>query len=321
MDEQEKIFQRKNRVNIINSKSINQAIDELFPDFVNFDPMEYLSHYPIEYKETEKFVIFVTGKGGSTITNRILEENDLSLHHLGEGGRRDDINNCFSSHGNFMMGYNESIPLLKEVSELKNILSGTSKKDLIIVTRNPIKKWMSGLVQELSKEIENSIVASSFLSETYGIVVNTLWDVLESKDLSDEIKSEILCDLSYKFLKMAIFRYGTTEIDHMQLYNEIFYLFLENNPKIDLSKVRIVDIDSDNGDLVELFRKYYPDIKINPTTEGFWSQRYVWNLISKNLKNHMLKHHRGIYEVIKRELVRDLHYYNLIYKNYKKNII
>lgn len=321
MEESEKIFQRKNRINIINSKSINDSITNLFPDLVDSDSNGYLSTYPIEYKETEKFVIFVTGKGGSTITNRILEENDLSLHHLGAGGRRDDINNCFSNHGNFMMGYDDSIPLIKELSELKNILSGTSKKDLIIVTRNPIKKWISGLVQELSKEVESSMVASSFLSETHGIVVNTLWDIIENDELSEDLKSEILCDLSYKFLKMAIFRHGTTEIDHMQLYNEIFYLFLENNPNIDLSKVRIIDIDSDNGDLVELFKKYYPDIKLNDATEGFWSQRYVWGLITKNLKTYMLKQNKGIYEVIKREILRDLNYYNLIYKNYKKNII
>lgn len=309
---------RNNRISIINDKEINEVVYDMFPFFRDYDYTEYSPEWPLEYKETEKFGIFVMGKGGSTLTNNIFRSNELNVIDL---DKQDEINKCVSSNNNFILGYDESMIISDELSELKNILLGKSKKDLIFVIRNPILKWMSGLCQELDEELKSSLVATSFISEKYNTIIDEIGDLLFDTLLDEETKGIIFSDLAYKFLRMSLFRKGTSQINHMQLYNEYVYLILENNPKIDLSKVRIINLDDDKGDLVELFKKYYPDIKENSDTKGFWTQREKYKIIFGGLRDYISKNNRGINEIIKKEIQRDLNYYHLLLKKYDKNII
>jgi hypothetical protein len=307
---------RENRDMIIKSADELNSIQNMFHGLEN---KSFLSANPFEYKETEKFGIIVFGKGGSTVTNNTLEYNKLSTFDLGEGGRNQKIINFFQDNQCFIDEPCEELKFPEELEGFKSILNGTSKKDLLIVIRNPIKKWLSGLIQELGKELESSMIASSFLSEANRININSLDDIYKSEHISEEEKSTIYAELSHKFLKMAIFRHGTSQIDHMKLYNESLFLFLNNN-KLDLSKIRIIDLDSENSDLVEVFKKYYPDLKTNDNIDNFWSHRKLWDIFSNKLSYTLKNNDNGIYQIIKNEIERELYYYELILKKYKDNI-
>lgn len=308
---------RKNRKSIINNKEIDDVVYSLFPDLKDYNYKDYFPLWPLEYKETEKFSIFVTGKGGSTITNRILSANKLSVIKLED---QDSINENMLYHNNLMFGLDSSKELHKELHELIKILEGKSTKDLIFVIRNPILKWMSGVSQEIDEELKNSLSAVSFLYEKYGLKLENNLDLFSSYDKNKTIIEEVFCDLAYKILEGSFGRYGTSQHNHVQLYNEIIYLIMQNNPNMDLSKVYFIDLDSDGGDLVELFKKYYPTIDTRDV-DGFWTQREKYKIIFSRLKNYIMNNNRIMYQVIQKELQRDLKYYHLLHTKYSKNII
>ena len=312
------IESRENRGNILKITSGSKSVGTLFGDIIDNKYNRYLSKNAMEYKETEKFGIIVTGKGGSTITNHIIKENDLSSY---DTDKQNTIHSFFTSCGNFLNpdDYSE-IKFIPPLEEFKKILEGKSKKDLIIVTRNPVKKWMSGLIQELTDEMHSSITLASFISEKYNFVLDDIQALFDSDKIEEDVKKTILSDLAFRYVHGSAIKNGTTLINHMYLYNEIFYLFLENN-NIDLSKLKILDIDSDSGDIVELFKLYYPELNSNINIDGFWTHRFKWDLVLGELHSFLLENDRTTFELMKNEVQRDLYYYNLLLKKYEKNLI
>lgn len=312
-------YDKNIRNELINLNDNKRIANQVIPDLYNVNLFEYVYPHPFEYKETDKFVIFTASKSGSTIINRLMDDNNLSLHDLGNGGHRGDINRCVLDHVNFINGYDEKIPLISELSEMKKIINGTSEKDLIIIIRNPIKKWMSGVIQDIGEQIEESHLIRGFIRNQYGYTLTSIPDIVDNKSLTYQEKSDILSELVTYFVSGRVLDKGTTQYNHMELFNEIFYMFLNNN-SINLSKLKIIDIDSESGDIIELFKSYYPDLKL-PRSWRYWTYRDIWKIMFSEFKKMMTKNDKGIYQLVKRELGRDMYYYNLINENYKNNII
>lgn len=308
---------RKNREDIIKQTMESESVNSLFGDIINGNK-KFLSENAMEYKETEKFGIIVTGKGGSTIVNHLIRDNNLSSYDTDKQNR---VHEFIKENRNFLdTTYTEEIKFIPELQEFKKIMNGESKKDLIIVTRNPIYKWMSGLIQELTDEMQSSVTLASFISDKYNFLIDDIGSLFENKKIKEDLKKQILSDLAFRYLHGSLIKNGTTLINHMYLYNEIYYLFLENN-KIDLSKLKIVDIDSDKGDLVDIFKMYYPEIPESMNTAGFWTHRYKWDLALSNLQNFLENNDIVASQILKTEVQRDLYYYNLLLKKYNKNLI
>lgn len=301
---------RDNRLKVISDSEYTTPINNLFP---NIYQDEY-DKWPLEYKETSKFSMLVAGKTGSTITNILLQDNNLSLIDL---SKQDEVNNCFRTNYNFTLGCEDNQEIISELNEFKKILNGNSEKQLVIVTRSPIYKWCSGLVQELDEELKTSTTSSSFISEKYNIDVDSIGDIVDCSDIDDSTKKDLFSDLAYKFLKTSVIRRGTSQINHMQLYNEIIYLLLKNN-NINLSKLKIIDIDSPSGDIVEFFKKNYT-ICENDSTQGYWTVKHFYNLVIGDLREYLLKKDKMLYNLIESEIKKDLHYYNLLLTKYKNN--
>ena len=103
----------------------------------------------VNYLETEKFGILFFMKGGSSL---IMNTFDLLNLTTTPSTRNSTWPKLFKSTIRIDNKDVES----EEYPEFVKILNGKSKKDLIIVTRNPIYKWLSGVYQEMEGEFERS---------------------------------------------------------------------------------------------------------------------------------------------------------------------
>jgi len=215
-------------------------------------------HNP-QYAETEYFLILYSSKGGSSwITNTINQ------HELG-----------------------------REAGEFSiESLNGKSEKDLIVVTRNPSKKWVSGLWEELHKERESTI-----------------------NELSDsELENTI-----YKWLVDTYDIEGTLSFAHCRLYNESYYHLLKSN-NINKKKLKIVNIDSIGGDLVNVFSDYWPHLKNEFIGEGGFSSRRPRHERLLKILLRICDKNNVIQKQITDVILRDLYYYNKIHSEFKEQI-
>lgn len=276
-------------------------------EFLNDDSI-YYKVPGIQYLETPKFVILFTSKGGSTIVNNLCKENDLAT----------------SVYNGLEFGTIR--PSKKDVTEdLWDIIQGKSKKDLIIITRNPIYKWLSGILQELFIDVNQTKLGASYLLEEFKNM--NIGDFAMEKHESSVIKKEIMnqenvSKLMYRFLKGSFIQMNTLTFGHSELYNSIFYRFLKENTNIDLTKLKIFDIDLIENDMSKLFATYYPDIKETSNSKGFWTHREKWELFFKDTLQEIIENDDKLWAIIENGIKNDFYYYKLLKSEYaEQNII
>lgn len=304
------------RLSVMKSHSdIPMEYSWIWDDWLNTQTSRYTNRkYNQQFTvlETEKFFIIVTSKGGSSITQNLLETNDLILNDFYD---RKSLSHTF--YKDYECFINPSTTYPKEspesIKEMVNLIDGKSKKDLILVTRNPIHKWMSGTIQD----IQSSIADSSWVSELFDIPYNSKIKTQEDQDNENKLISKILI-----YRLKSLFKNKASTLDgHSMLYNEIFYQFLTLNDKIDNSKLKIVDIDNPNHDLVQVISEYFPSIKIDESATSYWTHRMNWNDIYGDLSNTLLKQDdEWLYNLITSEINNDYHYYRLILSKFKNNL-
>ena len=291
-----------------NRKSIIIDTNKKFKQSNNF--LRHLSNNPfatggvsMEFFETSKFIILCTQKGGSSFINNILKENDLFIHNPDEA--RDD----FQKNNNFIDLFEKNYKVKTDaVTEFIKIISGTSKKDLIIVTRNPIIKWMSGVVQDLDGILQDA----PFLSKTvhYEKVDDDEQNVLN-------LQKTIMID----FLHDRLEREGTTAMAHSALYNELFYQLLIINDKIDTNKLFIVDIDNPDHNLADVLKKYYPEIKDSDSFNNYWTHREKHHFLFNDLHDRLQdKNLEIVINSITKHVTDDYRWYLILLEKYKDNL-
>jgi hypothetical protein len=258
----------------------------------------------IEYYETEKFIMLATAKGGHSYITALTNQNNLLVND------RVFLNDSIKKYGDFInippIPFVDGIP--DEIQEYYNILNGKSKKDIIIVTRNPIAKWMSGTIQDMDAIIDDSPIIKEFL--------------FYKKDVDK--RQEILnmqLSLIPKYLQHLYNESGTLLHGHAKLYNEYFYQLIQLN-NIDKNKLYIVDIDNPEHDLYLVFKKYFPEIPNNDTTENYWTHRLKFGQLFQNLKLTLTeaKVPRIVATTLEKELDRDYQWYKILLQKYKDNI-
>lgn len=263
---------------------------------------------PPAYNETEKYGIIYTSKGGSSYINNTLKKYNL-FEHENANEFADGFNKVFlSTLYPTPLETEEEVP--EKYSEFMSIVNGKSHKDLIIVTRNPMYKWLSGIYQEIEMEYQSSNIL-------YGILQND-YDVVIDGKFPNKLSNEILEKIVYKYLLGVMYRNGKIANAHAALYNQTFFLFLLNN-KIDKSKLKILDIDDPECNMNKFFSSYNPEII--PDDENFlWTHRPRHEHILKGILNNESSSIK-IKQMIRNEVGTDFYYYSLLKEKFKKNFV
>lgn len=263
----------------------------------------------VDVWETTKFFILITSKGGSTITRKIILDNNLSLPNT------DNLKNykALRKYKNFQSIENEykDTEIDIEFIEYFKALKGKSKKDIIIVTRNPIIKWMSGVIQEMEIIIANSPIVKNILK------INQ-----HEYDSEFEYNLNLLRNLLPSYLDETWERASTFVDGHAFLYNEYFFQLLTINKGINFNKLYIVDIDNPNHNLYDVIKNYYPEIKEIDNTQHFWTHRDKHEYVFNNLEMYLeeKKFSKPLIKLLKKEISYDYKWYKILLKTYENNL-
>ena len=310
---------RSNRNIIIESSNDFDGMYGLFPflnEYKNTKSHNHLKQHGFQCIETEKFFILFTAKSGSSLIMDMCKQNKLFTNpvDLADKSKKPYID--LVTYNNLINPIAEEL-IIKDVENLIKCLDGKSKKDLILVIRNPINKWMSGVMQDILSELNSSVSLSGWISEKYNINFINIPLFLSDKLIQDEEKIKICSDITFRYLKGIYNKLGTTCTAHSHLYNELFFLLLLNNPNINLNKLKIIDIDSNEGDLVELFKQYYPEIKVHG--KSYNTHRPEWQFFFGGILSYFRQEHNNLLHSIQTDTSRDFYYYKKIQKEYSKN--
>lgn len=261
----------------------------------------------VEFFETSKFILLCTQKGGSSYINTALTENNLIIHNP------DEVRPIFDKFNNFIDSLHldyENMDIPEVALEYTKILQGKSKKDLIIVTRNPILKWMSGVVQDLDILLRDAPVLRK--------LINYEVDYIDYEQSTLNLQKELLID----FLIERFESEGTTACAHSQLYNDVFYQLLSVNSNIDKNKLYLVDIDNPNHNLADVLKRYHPEIPETETHKSYWTHRHKHDYLFSDFEGRIDE--RQLEILLTNSIIKDITYdyqwYLILLANYKDNL-
>lgn len=262
---------------------------------------------PPNYVETEKFGVLFHMKGGSSFISNALTLSNLITT---PSTRYSSWPNVFKS----VMRIDNMDSESEEYPEFIKILNGKSIKDLILVTRNPIYKWISGVYQEMQIEYGQSKTLKFFLKEKYkGVNIS---------EKMDNLPDEAFEELCYTILKSVFESGGGSTWAHAMLYNETYYNFLELNPNIDKSKLKIIDIDSPNGNLTSLLSAYHPEILSLDYIKNFHSHRFHYERLFKIIRKRIFHGNEPtLLNDITKQLQTQYYYYTMLEHKYSEYFI
>jgi len=299
-----------NKNKVIDEWVFSKKTSELLNDY----------HKGIFYAETPNLGILYYNKVGSTFMSTMFEHNQ-SLKVDGIKIYSNQVNrNKFRSINDNQWAWATTHKkdrgiLTESLGDFEKITNGTSEKDLIIVTRNPKLKLLSGLIQDTNPYgsilQHPGLFLRGYLSKHHPSVLG-ISTFRELKELHPNVWEEV-----FEYYLLGWFKdfnnIKTSAGAHGKLgFNETYYKFLELNP-INLDKLTIVDIDSIDGNLETVFKKYHNNLKFPQvhSNKGKYSDMvYLINKVSKKYK-YLVKD-------IEWEISRDYFYYNLIKEKYGK---
>jgi hypothetical protein len=235
------------------------------------------------FQMCDNFFVIYHEKGGSGwIRNNVATRED-NINHLakGFGYQWDKSLNHFDN------------PKENTSGEFRKLVSGTSNKDFIIVTRNPQNKFLSGVIQDFKyyHKIED----------------------MNQKTLTDFFEIYLRGEGNNGTAQTWEQKIGTLSQAHMTMHNETYYNFLENNPKISKSKLILVDLDKESNRLEAVFAKYFKtDI----------DEVYPYGLkfgLYEDVKECILNLNPKLKEIVAQTIGRDYYYYKKLKDKYHNN--
>lgn len=305
----------KDRKNILEKTKNISLIKAFFHNGIEFDyESDFFDINPDlmqpRVELTEKYGIFFSLKGGSSVIFDILKEFKLSDIDI-------TINKGYNDYISSKVKPNEVKYIDSVFTPLDLILNGQSKKDLIIVTRNPVYKFLSGLYQDIMFELVSSNILTEIYVNNHNFINN---QYRYNQEIIKSIDDDTLCFLAYNLLKYRSISGQNICYGHSFLFNEFYYSLLTNN-KINNTKLKIVDLDDPNSDLIQCLRDYNPEIVNNQKSKNFWTHRPYHEILLKGIEKLCHKYNNlNILNNIKKEVRNDFYYYMLIRNSYKKNI-
>lgn len=301
---------------IIYSEETNRIVSSLFPGIIDSEEIA-IQHKTLfnnnwVFLETEKVMFLYSSKVGSSfIRNSIVEPNNARLVNI--------VNN----------GPVDIKPLLKfkpftlepnieecdfSVSELVKFLNGNSKKDLILLIRNPVMKWISGVVMDMRNNEITSPLFHAVLEKAY----NRDFRGLGFEDLPEDILSE----LTYFYIRDIVKKEGRVDNGHSRFFAESNYLlFSEHIDTINLNKLKIFDVDELGVDLGDVITEYYPILK-DYVQKDYWTQRTLWNKLFSEFVTHISNRNDNLLmDKIQDGVYKDYSFYKMFKQKFKSNLI
>lgn len=279
------------------------------------------------YIETEKLSALFHSKGGSSVIKSFFKPAKYVITTSNK--EWEAWYKCFSTAIK-VNAKGKSDEKLKPIGDFQNIIEGKSNKQFVIALRNPVYHWLSGVCEDLKGELTRHNLTRGLIAKNQPMSTS-LFDLdfnkQELKYLSDDVFNESL----KTFLIGMLTKAGHLRLNHSLLYNETYWNFLNLNPNIDKSKLHIVDIDSPDGNLEDVWNKINNKKSNENDTEEFDKYFHTHN---NYVRSHRADHERvlkGIQRIsfngspIKRMLLstvkRDLYYYSLIKQKYQTKLI
>jgi predicted nucleotidyltransferase len=299
-------FTIEQRDDIFKTFDIKKEISSFFN--ISIDSDEPQTHHinlthSIQYNETDKFGILFSSKAGSTAIGNVLTENKLNLFDFYDGN---DLVSEFKEYIKFGNGYKDKW----EFDEFFKILNGKSKKDLIVVIRNPIYKFLSGIYQDISLEIKHSQLLFNIIKEKY-----KLDNIYQNR--IDFLSDEAIGELSFMYINNLFETIGTIRYGHVNPINETFFNVLYISKNINKSKIKIIDIDNPNYVLFDVLKQYYPDIKETVRIKNFWTHRSKHKIILDGIDKHIdIQNKQHLKQWIRQQVSQDYHYYKILKQDY-----
>jgi len=306
--------------NIIYSKKVKSIVNDLFPGVLNEDePHNYNNFFssPWVFLETNKVMFLYSSKGGSSIINNLIIQphNDTNEIKISDKPKLKHIQVHEEKHlvfEDFTLDIKEC-ENTKDISELSRFLKGNSKKDLIVLTRNPVLKWISGVTMDI-RDSEKTPIFHAMLEKHYG-------KSFRDKEF-DQWPDEVIADLAYFYVKNQLGKCGRVDVGHGKFFNEQTYnLFTYHKDSINLNKLRFFDLDNLDVQLSDIILEYYPELK--PFVgDAYYTQRTTWVKTFGNFFNYVSEYDGdNMLERIQTSNYRDYHFYQMTKKVFKENHI
>lgn len=299
----------------------NGIVDEIFckpPSLLNNDMIYYV---------TTKFSMLTFMKGGTSRIGILLNQNqNISKYNSNTDNNPQSLGidwiRALSLHEDrIKLNEPNRIGFSENQIHFNSTMVGTSEKDFIVIIRNPRYKWLSGVLQDLRQQNSNDSLQPSLV----GFLVNKYPNLTEYlKNQKNSFLEQVLNnepDAFYDLLKYFLLGHlaltNCLTNNHSKLYNEVTYKLLHLNT-IDETKLKILDLDSVDGNIDNLFKHYYPDLDISHG-QGKSTQRKKYEPLLIALKR--FENEYPIYmSMIQESISRDFFYYKLIKQNYGKQI-
>ena len=282
-------------------------------------------HGGVFYAETPKFGILYYNKVGSRFIKSMFKDNQslrvdgIEIYSNQVSGH--NVRSINQNQWSWATTYKKDRGILTEsLGDFEKITNGTSEKDLVIVTRNPKLKLLSGMIQDINIHgdiyFPNQFFFKGYINKHYPSVLG-LKTYEELKKIHPKIWEDILEQhLIGWFSEFS--RIRTSEASHGKVgFNETYYKFLELNP-INLDKLTIVDIDSIDGNLETPFKKYNNNLNFPKTIEPMSNKSKYSDMLYLLKKIGDNEKYSKLIESIEWEVSRDYFYYNLIKEKYGK---
>jgi len=283
-------------------------------------------HGGVFYAETPKFGMLYYNKVGSRFITTMFENNQsLKVNGIKIVSKHSqEKTEFFRQNQNqwaWATKHQKDRGVLKEsIADFEKITNGTSEKDLVIVTRNPKLKLLSGMIQDINIHgdihFSHQLFFKGYINKHYPSVLG-IKTYEELKKIHPKIWEDILEQYLIGWFS-EFSRIRTSEASHGKVgFNETYYKFLELNP-INLDKLTIVDIDSIDGNLETPFKKYHNNLNFPKTIEPMSNKSKYSDMIYLLKKIGDNQKYSKLIESIEWEVSRDYFYYNLIKEKYGK---
>ena len=275
--------------------------------------------------ETDKYIIVYQTKLGSSFITSHLTNIQLNREFI-----YNSVTNTLEVHPTNDV-INTDVSQKNLVNTFNLILRGNSTKKLIFLYRNPEKRLLSCIKEDLYKQYYNDIDITddmklllnnksilleeyeSFLLDFHGDVANRQIDHMEQNSSFVKI-SKLLIDIN-------LVKFWNKEYDFLKIFHNSDYLtdilrLLNNN--LSNTKILLIDIDRHNFSKVLNMGETYSKIasskhaKVNETPK--WLGQYIFNSMKKSLEKNSNRHYYNSYMRTKNVLYSILVNSNFDYK-------
>lgn len=217
----------------------NSIINKIFSGIISND-LESKESFIIT--ETKDFSIIHTAKVASSYIDALF---------------KDDIDTTVVN-----VEYNRKLNILRTIGSQKIEFKINEKKPIIVLYRNPLFKFCSGILQDFIGNITNrTILLSDYLCSNFDFDSDDTFNHMNTQRMIDKLKepNKNVIDLFKKFILLS-FKYGTLFETHASLHTDSLFTLLNNKVSL-TSKDFLIDIDDDNTMLENVLLKLKPDLE------------------------------------------------------------